>query len=101
MPNLEKYEITLNQLNKAKQFFIVACGTVMYASLARKYIIEQLARVPVTVDISSEFPYREPLILKDNLVIIISQPEETTDSLAVMRLAKQLGITTHWGGHFS
>lgn len=94
MPNLEECGITLDRLKQVKQIFIVACGTAMHAGLVGKYVIEKLARVPVTVDIASEFRYREPLISKDDLVIVISQSGETADSLAAMRLAKQLGAET-------
>ena len=63
----------------------------MHAGTVGKYVIEKLARVPVTVDIASEFRYREPLVGEGDLVIIISQSGETVDSLAAMRLAKKLG----------
>ena len=66
----------------------------MHAGLVGKYIIEELARVPVNVDIASEFRYRDPLVTKDDLVIIISQSGETADSLAALRLSKELGAKT-------
>ena len=66
----------------------------MHAGMVGKYVIEKLARVPVTVDIASEFRYREPLVGEGDLVIIISQSGETADSLAAMRLAKELGAKT-------
>ena len=66
----------------------------MHAGLVGKYVIEKLAKVPVTVDMASEFRYRNPLVGKGDLVIIISQSGETADSLAAMRLAKKLGAKT-------
>lgn len=73
---------------------IVACGTAMHAGMVGKYAIESLARVPVTVDIASEFRYRNPIFGKNDMVIIISQSGETADTLAALRLAKQNGVKT-------
>lgn len=94
MPNLEECGITLDKIKSFKQIYIVACGTAMHAGMVGKYVIEKLARVPVIVDIASEFRYRNPLVGEGDLVIIISQSGETADSLAAMRLSKQLGATT-------
>ena len=66
----------------------------MLAGIVGKYVIEKLARVPVTVDIASEFRYRDPLLTKDDLVIIISQSGETADTLAALKLANKIGATT-------
>lgn len=63
----------------------------MHAGMVGKYVIEDIARVPVNVDIASEFRYRNPIVGEGDLVIIISQSGETADSLAAMRLAKQKG----------
>lgn len=94
LPNLEECGITLDELNKFKQIFIVACGTAMHAGMVGKYLIEKLARVPVTVDIASEFRYREPIVSENDLVIIISQSGETADSRAALELSKKLGAKT-------
>lgn len=94
LPNLEENGITQEKLRSFKNITIVACGTAMHAGMVGKYVIEDLARVPVTVDIASEFRYRNPIISEGDLVIIISQSGETADSLAAMRLAKQKGATT-------
>ncbi|MEE0266093.1 MAG: glutamine--fructose-6-phosphate transaminase (isomerizing), partial [Acutalibacteraceae bacterium] len=94
MPCLEECGITLDKIKSFKQIYIVACGTAMHAGMVGKYVIEKLARVPVTVDIASEFRYREPIVGEGDLVIIISQSGETADSLAAMRLAKELGAKT-------
>ena len=94
LPCLEECGITLDKIKDFKNITIVACGTAMHAGMVGKYVIEDLARVPVTVDIASEFRYRNPIIGEGDLVIIISQSGETADSLAAMRLAKQKGATT-------
>lgn len=94
LPNLEENGITQEKLRQFKNITIVACGTAMHAGMVGKYVIEDLARVPVNVDIASEFRYRNPIVSEGDLVIVISQSGETADSLAAMRLAKQKGATT-------
>ena len=91
LPNLEECGITLEMLKGFKSVTIVACGTAMHAGMVGKYVIEDLARIPVNVDIASEFRYRNPIVGDGDLVIIISQSGETADSLAALRLAKQKG----------
>lgn len=91
LPNLEECGITQEMLRKFNSITVVACGTAMHAGMVGKYVIEDLARVPVNVDIASEFRYRNPIIGQDDLVVIISQSGETADSLAALRLAKQKG----------
>ena len=70
---------------------IAACGTAWHAGLAGKYMIEQLARIPVDVDYASEFRYRDPVMDEDTLLLVISQSGETADTIAALREAKQLG----------
>lgn len=94
LPCLEECGITLEKIKDFKNITIVACGTAMHAGMVGKYVIEDLARVPVNVDIASEYRYRNPIVGEGDLVIIISQSGETADSLAAMRLAKQKGATT-------
>ncbi|MDE6729911.1 MAG: glutamine--fructose-6-phosphate transaminase (isomerizing) [Oscillospiraceae bacterium] len=94
LPNLEECGITPETLLNFHKIHIVACGTAMHAGTVGKYVIEKLARIPVNVDIASEFRYREPLVSENDLVIIISQSGETADSLAALRLAKSLGAKT-------
>ena len=94
LPCLEECGITVESLKRFRSITIVACGTAMHAGMVGKYVIEDLARVPVVVDIASEFRYRNPIVGKDDLVVIISQSGETADSLAALRLAKQKGATT-------
>ena len=83
-----------SNLRGVRQVHIVACGTAMHAGMVGKYAIEQLARVPTQVDIASEFRYRNPILSRDDLVVIISQSGETADTLAALRLAKQRGVRT-------
>lgn len=87
-------ELTDEKLKSFEKIHIVACGTAMHAGLIGKYAIEKLARIPVTVDIASEFRYRNPILNKKDLVIIISQSGETADTLAALRLAKNEGVYT-------
>ena len=94
LPDLSECGITPERLKAFRAIHVVACGTAMHAGMVGKYIIEKLARVPVNVDIASEFRYREPLVGEGDLVIIISQSGETADSLAALRLAKSLGAET-------
>ena len=78
-------------LRRLRRVFIVACGTSYHAGLIVSYAIEQLARVPVQIDVASEFRYREPVFNPETLVIGITQSGETADTLAAMRLARQAG----------
>ena len=94
LPDLSECGITKENIRDFRNIFIVACGTAMHAGMVGKYVIEKLARVPVIVDIASEFRYRDPLIGEGDLIIIISQSGETADSLAAMRLAKERGAKT-------
>ena len=81
-------------LGRFESIHIVACGTAMHAGLVGKSIIEKLARVPVNVEIASEFRYRDPILRKNDLVILLSQSGETADTLAALRHAKAQGIYT-------
>lgn len=94
MPFLEECGITMDMLKLYNKIFIVACGTAMHAGMVGKYLIERIARVDVTVDIASEFRYRNPIISSKDLVILISQSGETADTKAVLRLAKEHRATT-------
>lgn len=82
------------ELQGINKIFIVACGTAYHAGIVGKYYLEQLARVPVGVDIASEFRYRQPLVDGNSLCIVISQSGETSDTLAALREAKRLGART-------
>jgi glucosamine--fructose-6-phosphate aminotransferase (isomerizing) len=78
-------------LRRLRRVFIVACGTSYHAGLVAAYALEELARVPVQIDVASEFRYRDPVLDAETLVIGITQSGETTDTLAAMRLARQAG----------
>ncbi|MGI6097417.1 MAG: glutamine--fructose-6-phosphate transaminase (isomerizing) [Dethiobacteria bacterium] len=80
------------ELKNYRKIWIVACGTAYHAGLVGKYLFEKLVRIPVEVDLASEFRYRDPMLDKDSLVIVISQSGETADTLAALRLAKTKGI---------
>ncbi|MBI5854992.1 MAG: glutamine--fructose-6-phosphate transaminase (isomerizing) [Nitrospirae bacterium] len=83
--------MTKEQFARAGKIWIVACGTSWHAGLVGKYLFEEMIRVPVQVDIGSEFRYRDPLVEKDDLFITISQSGETADTLAAAREAKRRG----------
>lgn len=89
--NLEEFGLRNEIIQNINKIFIVACGTSYHAGLIGKYIIEDLARIPVEVDIASEFRYRKPIINSNNLIIVITQSGETADTLAAQREAKKLG----------
>lgn len=86
--------ITEEEIQSYSQIHIVACGSAYHVGVAAQYVIEDLVKVPVRVELASEFRYRKPLLAKDELVIIISQSGETADSLAALREAKNKGVKT-------
>lgn len=88
---LKEIGLTPEQVKNLRRVFIVACGTAFHAGVVGKYFIEDLARIPVVVDIASEFRYRNPLIDENDLMVVISQSGETADTLAAMREAKKKG----------
>ena len=92
LPDLRIPELTDERLRSIGTVHLVACGTAMHAGMVGKVAIETLARVPAEVDIASEFRYRDPILNKDDLVIIISQSGETSDTLAALKLAKSRGV---------
>lgn len=82
------------EMQKISQIYIVACGSAYHVGMAVQYVIEDLTTIPVRVELASEFRYRKMTLVKDSLVIIISQSGETADSLAALREAKDKGIKT-------
>ena len=92
--NFEDLNFTKEFLSSINKIYIVACGTAMHAGLTGKITIEQLCNIPVTVDIASEFRYRNPIVDKNTLCIYISQSGETADTIAALKLAKSKGATT-------
>ena len=79
-------------LKRIRRIYIIACGSAYHVGMVGKYVIEGLAKIPVEVDLASEFRYRDPILEEDSIVIIISQSGETADSLAALRLAKERGV---------
>lgn len=92
--DLSLVELTEEEIKEISQIYIVACGSAYHVGVAAQYVIEDLAKIPVRVELASEFRYRKPLLDKNGLVIIISQSGETADSLAALREAKSRGIKT-------
>lgn len=88
---LEELNLAPSDVKKLEKIFIVACGTAYHAGMVGKYLIEELARIPVEVDLASEFRYRSPIINSKTLMIAISQSGETADTLAALREARNLG----------
>ncbi|MDE6979988.1 MAG: glutamine--fructose-6-phosphate transaminase (isomerizing), partial [Lachnospiraceae bacterium] len=82
------------EIKAISQIYIVACGSAWHVGMTAQYVLEDLAKIPVRVDLASEFRYRKPLLDKNGLVIVISQSGETADSLAALREAKSKGIKT-------
>lgn len=92
--DLSEVGLTDEDIRKISQIYIVACGSAYHVGMAAKYVIEDLARIPVRVELASEFRYRNPILDPNGLVIIISQSGETADSLAALREAKERGNRT-------
>ncbi|WP_028551856.1 glutamine--fructose-6-phosphate transaminase (isomerizing) [Paenibacillus sp. UNC451MF] len=88
---LPEVKITPERLKQINHIHMVACGTAYHAALVGKAVIERLTRIPVEVDVASEYRYRQPVIRDNTLVIVVSQSGETADTLAAMREAKQCG----------
>ncbi len=88
---LDGVTVTKEQLKKCNKIYIVGCGSAYHVGIVGKYIIERMARIPVEVDLASEFRYREPIIDENTLMIIISQSGETADTLAALREGKRCG----------
>ena len=91
VPDFSEIGLTDELLRGVKRVFVVACGTAMYAGMVGRYAIEKMARVPVTVEIASEFRYMDPIVGEDDLVILVSQSGETADTIASLELAKSRG----------
>lgn len=89
--NLDKIELTKEQLENVDRIYIIACGTAYHAGLIGKHAIEKLCRIPVEVEVASEFRYRNPIITDRTLLMVVSQSGETADTLAVLRDGKKKG----------
>ncbi|MDI6693785.1 MAG: glutamine--fructose-6-phosphate transaminase (isomerizing) [Anaerolineales bacterium] len=88
---LPELNLTLERARQIKKIFITACGTAAHAGMVGKVLIERIARIPVEVDIASEFRYRDPIVDRDTVVLAISQSGETADTLAAMEEARRKG----------
>ena len=92
--DLSEVGLSEEEMKEISQIYIVACGSAYHVGMAAQYVIEDLARIPVRVELASEFRYRNPILDPKGLVIIISQSGETADSLAALRESKEKGIKT-------
>lgn len=92
--DLSSLNLEPDQLKNLDRLYIVACGSAYHVGMVGKYVIEEMADLPVEVDLASEFRYRNPKLVKNSIVVIISQSGETADSLAALRLARDLGTPT-------
>lgn len=92
--DLSAIGITEEELRNVSQIFIVACGSAYHTGVVTQYVMEDLARVPVRVELASEFRYRKPILNEKDLVIVVSQSGETADTLAALREAKSQGVKT-------
>ena len=90
--DLSETGLTDEKLAALKRIYIVACGSAYHVGMVGKYVIESMAKIPVEVDVASEFRYRNPILVEDSMVVIISQSGETADSLAALRLAKERNV---------
>ncbi len=90
--DLSEAGLTSEMLAGLERIYIVACGSAYHVGMVAKYVMEELADIPVEVDLASEFRYRNPKLVKDSMVIVVSQSGETADSLAALRLAKEKGV---------
>ena len=92
--DLTEIGLTEEEICAISQIYIVACGSAYHVGAVAQYVMEDLAEIPVRVDVASEFRYRKPLLDKNGLVIVVSQSGETADSLAALREAKEYGVKT-------
>lgn len=91
---LDELKWNADYLKSFNKIYIVACGTAYHAGLVGKFYIEKLARIPVTVDVASEFRYRDPIVDENTLLIVVSQSGETSDTLAALKESKRRGAKT-------
>lgn len=91
---IEELEMSDEEIRKIRKIYIIACGSAYHTGVTAKYVFEGLARIPVEVDLASEFRYRNPIFEPDTFAIIVSQSGETADSLAALREARANGIKT-------
>lgn len=88
---IDELNMTREEIQNIKRIYIIGCGSAYHVGMVGKYVLEKMTRIPVEVDLASEFRYRDPILEADSMVIIISQSGETADSLAALRKAQSLG----------
>lgn len=88
---IEELDLSEEEIRKIRRIQMVACGSAYHVCMSAKYVVEQMARIPVDVDLASEFRYRNPVLEENTLVVVISQSGETADSLAALREARERG----------
>lgn len=91
---LDDFSLSDEQLKSVDKVYITACGSAYHAGMVGKYVIERLCRLPVEIDVASEFRYRDPIVTENTLVVVISQSGETADTLAALKEAKEKGAHT-------
>jgi len=92
--NFDSVGLTEEEIKKLERIYIVACGSAYHVGAVAKYVFEDIAKIPVEFDLGSEFRYRNPILVPNSMVVIISQSGETADSLAALREAKAKGVKT-------
>ena len=92
--DLSKVGLSEKEIKDISQIYIIACGSAYHVGVCAQYILEDLAKIPVRVDVASEFRYRKPILDKKGLAIVISQSGETADTLAALRECKEMGVKT-------
>ncbi len=89
---LDEINMTREEIEQLRRIYIIGCGSAYHVGVTGKYVIENLTRIPVEVDLASEFRYRNPILEENSMVMIISQSGETADSLAALRKAQEMGV---------
>lgn len=88
---IDELGMTREEIQKVQRIYIIGCGSAYHVGAVGKYVLEKMTRIPVEIDLASEFRYRDPILEPDSMVIVISQSGETADSLAALRMAQKLG----------
>lgn len=88
---IDELGMTREEIQKIRRIYIIGCGSAYHVGAVGKYVLEKMTRIPVEIDLASEFRYRDPILEPDSMVIVISQSGETADSLAALRMAQKLG----------
>ena len=92
--DLSELDLDEEAIKNVRRIYIIGCGSAYHVGVAARYVFESLARLPVEVDVASEFRYRDPVLEPDSMAVIISQSGETADTLAALRECKERGVRT-------